>query len=113
MGKLDTGQGNGRAPERLEASYHRGTSAFNRSMILLNEIVEVLVTSHLDILTFRILPPQKPKSHVARHVAIERYLARPSRQTCRQSFTKVMQRNRKQRCIVSQRAPSTIHRRDS
>jgi hypothetical protein len=35
MCKLDTGQGNGRAPERLEASYHRGTSAFDRSMILL------------------------------------------------------------------------------
>ena len=40
MGKFDTGQGNGRAPERLEASHHRSASAFDRSMILLNEIVE-------------------------------------------------------------------------
>src|SRR5260221_9376297 len=88
MGKFDTGQGNGRTPEGLEASDHRGASAFNRSMILLNEIVEVLVTSRLDILPFRILPPQKPKGQVARHVAIERDLARPSRQTRRQSFTK-------------------------
>jgi hypothetical protein len=43
MGKLDTGQGNGRTPERLEASSHRRASAFDRSMILLNEIVEVLI----------------------------------------------------------------------
>jgi hypothetical protein len=35
MGKLDTGQSNGRTPERLEASHHRGASAFDRSMILL------------------------------------------------------------------------------
>ena len=43
MGKLDSGQCNGRTPERLEAS-HRGASAFDRSMILLNEIGEVLAT---------------------------------------------------------------------
>jgi hypothetical protein len=57
MGKFDPCQGDGRTPEGLEASYHRGASAFDRSMILLNEIVEVLVTSHLNILPFRILPP--------------------------------------------------------
>ena len=77
MGKFDAGQGNGRTPERLEASHHRGASAFDRSMILLDEIVEVLVTSHLHELPFRILPPQKPKGQVALQVAIERDLARP------------------------------------
>jgi hypothetical protein len=61
MGELDTGQCNGRTPERLEASHHRGASAFDRSMILLYEIVAVLVASHLNILPLRILPPQKPK----------------------------------------------------
>ena len=61
MGKFDAGQGNDRAPERLEASHHRGASAFDRSMILLNEIVEVLITSRLNILPFRVLAPQKPK----------------------------------------------------
>jgi hypothetical protein len=35
MGKLDAGQRDGRTPERLEAS-HRGASAFDRSMILLD-----------------------------------------------------------------------------
>jgi len=80
MGKFDTGQGNGRTRERLEASHHRGASAFDRSMILLNDIVEVLVTSHLNILPLRILPPQKPKGQVALQVAIERDLPRPPRQ---------------------------------
>jgi hypothetical protein len=61
MGKLDTGQGNGRTPERLKAPNHRGAAAFDRSMILLDEIIEVRVTSHLNILRLRILPPQKPK----------------------------------------------------
>jgi hypothetical protein len=35
MGKLDSGQGNGRTPERLEPP-HRGASAFDCSMILLD-----------------------------------------------------------------------------
>ena len=78
MGKLDTRQGNGRTPERLEAS-HRGTSAFDRSMILFDQIVEVLATPHLNELPLRILPPQKPKGRVTLLVAIERYLARPTR----------------------------------
>ena len=88
MSKFDAGQGNGRTPERLEASHHRGASAFDRSMILLNNIVEVLVTSHLNILPLRILPPQKPKGHVTLQVAIKRDLARPPRQTRRQSLAK-------------------------
>jgi hypothetical protein len=49
LGQFDAGQRNGGTPERLEASHHRGASAFDRSMILLYEIVEVLVTSHLYI----------------------------------------------------------------
>jgi hypothetical protein len=34
-------------------------------MILLDEIVEVLATPHLNILPLRVLPPQKPKGQVA------------------------------------------------
>jgi hypothetical protein len=63
MAKLDSGQRNSRTAERLEAS-HRGASAFDRSMILLNEIVEVLVSPHLNELPLRILAPQKPKGQV-------------------------------------------------
>jgi len=48
-------------------------------MILLNQIVEVLATSHLNKLPLRILPPQKPKDQMALLEPIERNLARPSR----------------------------------
>lgn len=87
MGELDAGQCSGRAPERLEAS-HSGAAAFDRSMILLDQIVEVLTTSHVNVLPPRILPPQIPKGQVALHVAVERDLARPPRQTCRKGFAK-------------------------
>ena len=78
MGKRDAGQCNGRTPEGLEAS-HRSASAFDRSMILLNKVVEVLAASDLDELPLRILPPQIPKGQVALLVAVERYLTRPPR----------------------------------
>ena len=78
MGKLDAGQCNRRTPERLEAS-HGGASAFDRSMILLNEIVEILATPYLNVLPLRVLPPQKPKGQVTLLKATERYLARPPR----------------------------------
>ena len=78
MGKLDTSQRDGRTREGLEAS-HRGASAFDRSVILLDEIIEVSATPHLNELPPRILPPQKPKSQVTLLEAIERYLARPLR----------------------------------
>jgi len=48
-------------------------------MILLNEVVEVLTTPHLNALPLRILPPQMPKGQVTVHEAIERDLARPPR----------------------------------
>ncbi len=83
MGKFDAGQGNGRTPEGLEApSSHCSASAFDRSMILFNDVIEVLITSHLNVLPLRILAPQKPKGHVALQVAIERDLVRPPRQAC-------------------------------
>jgi hypothetical protein len=78
MGKLDAGQGDGRTAERLEAT-HRGAPAFDRPMILLNQIVEVLVTPHLYVLPLRILASQIPKCQVALRVSIECYLARPPR----------------------------------
>jgi hypothetical protein len=49
MGELDAGQCNRRTPEGLEAS-HRGASTFDRPMILLDELVEVLATPHLNVL---------------------------------------------------------------
>jgi hypothetical protein len=68
MGKLDAGQCNGRTPERLKTS-HGGASAFDRSMILFNKIIKVLVPSHLNVLPLRIFSPQKPKGQMALPVA--------------------------------------------
>jgi hypothetical protein len=81
MGKLDAGQCDGRTPEGFEAS-HRCASTFDRSMILLDEIVEVLATPHPNVLPLRIPPPQKAKSQVALLETIERYLARPPWGAC-------------------------------
>jgi hypothetical protein len=39
-------------------------------MILVNEIVEVLATPHLNVLPLRILPPQIPKGEMALFKAI-------------------------------------------
>jgi len=47
MRKLDAGQRNGRCPEELEAS-DRGTPSLDRSMILLDQIVEVLAAPDLN-----------------------------------------------------------------
>jgi len=77
MGELNAGQCNRRTLERFEAS-HRGASAFDRSMILLNEVVEVPATPHTNVLPLGILP-QNPKGHMALLETIERDLARPPR----------------------------------
>jgi hypothetical protein len=78
MGKLDAGQRNRCTPKGLEAS-HGSASTFNRSMILLDEIIEVLATPHPNVFPLRILPPQQPKGQVTLLETIERYLARPPR----------------------------------
>jgi hypothetical protein len=60
MSKLNSAQCERRALDGLQAS-HRGAAAFDRAMILSDEIVEILAAPHLNVLPLRILPPQKPK----------------------------------------------------
>ena len=55
MRQLDSGNGNGGIVERLETG-HRGTAAFDRAMVLLNYIVEVLAAPDLDVQPPRIFP---------------------------------------------------------
>ena len=62
-----------------EEAHSRFRQPFHEAMILFDQIVEVLATPHLNELPLRILPPQKPKGRVTLLVAIERYLARPTR----------------------------------
>jgi hypothetical protein len=49
----------------------------DRAMIQLDDIVEVATASHHHVLPLRVLPSQTPQRSMTRHVAIERYLARP------------------------------------
>ena len=86
MRELDPAQCNRCASERLKAA-HRGASAFDSAMVLLNQVIEVLAAPHLDELPPRVLPPQKPQRQVTLLVTIERYLAWPARQTCRKCLS--------------------------
>jgi hypothetical protein len=75
--QLDSGNGHGRIAERLKAG-HGGTSPFDRAMVLLNNIVEVLSSPYLDVPPLRIFPSKQSQGSMTWHVAIERHLARPS-----------------------------------
>ena len=55
MRQLDSGNGNGGIVERLETG-HRGAAAFDRAMVLLNYVVEVLAAPDLDVQPPRIFP---------------------------------------------------------
>src|SRR3979411_2153616 len=54
-------------------------SAFDRAMILLDDVVEVAATAHDDGLPPRVFLAQQPQRPVARGVAVEVHFARPSR----------------------------------
>jgi hypothetical protein len=54
MGEFNSGQRNGRISKGLKA-HHGGASAFDRTMILLNDIVEIAAAPHLHVLPLRIL----------------------------------------------------------
>ena len=56
--QLDSGNGYGRIAERLKAG-HGGTSPFDRAMVLLNNIVEVLAGSYFDVPPLRIFPSKQ------------------------------------------------------
>jgi hypothetical protein len=62
--------------ERFEAQ-HGSAAAFDRAMILLNDVVEVGTLPDENILPLRILPAQQPQRLMTRGVPVERDLARP------------------------------------
>jgi len=77
MSEFDSRKGDGRIAERLEAG-HRGAAPFDRAMVLLDDIVKVLGGSYLHVHPFWIFPSKQSKGSMARHMAIQRYFARPS-----------------------------------
>jgi Domain of unknown function (DUF3387) len=87
MSQLDSGDRDGRVGEGLEPS-HRRTAALDGSVILLDDVVEVLASPDLDVAPTRVLATQQPQRAPARHVAIERHFARQARSIRRQSLAK-------------------------
>jgi hypothetical protein len=53
MGEFNAGQRNGRVSKGLE-THHGSASAFDRAMVLLNNIVEIAAAPHLHELPLRI-----------------------------------------------------------
>jgi hypothetical protein len=47
MRKLDAREGDGGSSEGLQAE-HRGTATFYRTVILLDDVVEIAIATHLD-----------------------------------------------------------------
>jgi hypothetical protein len=85
MRQLDSGKRDGGISKRLE-THHRGAAALDRTMILLNDVVEVATTPHSYVLPLRILASQEPQRRVTRRVAVECHLARPAWQAASQRF---------------------------
>ncbi len=78
MRQLDAGERYRRVAERLEAQ-HLSAAAFDRAMILLNDVVQVAAVPDENILPPRILPAQKPQRLMTWRVPVKRDLARPPR----------------------------------
>src|SRR5688572_8097023 len=73
--------------EGLEAQHGRA-AAFDRAMILLNDVVEIRTLPDENILPSVILPAQEPQRLMTRRVPVERDLARPPRQAGGQCLAK-------------------------
>ena len=76
--QLDTGDGDGRVLEGLEPR-HRCAAPLDRPMVLLNNVIQVLAGSHLDVALARMLFAQEPQRAPTGHVAIMRHFARYAR----------------------------------
>src|SRR5687768_9549740 len=83
MCQLDPGERYRCIAERFEAQ-HGSAAAFDRAMILLNDVVQVGTAPDENMLPLRILPAQKAQRLMTRRVPVERDLARPPRQRCGQ-----------------------------
>jgi hypothetical protein len=58
MSQLDSGDGDGRIVERLEAG-HRGTAPFDRAMVLLDHILDILAAPYPYFEPLRIFPSKQ------------------------------------------------------
>src|ERR1017187_2807287 len=79
VGQLDAPDCDRRVRKRLEAG-HRRAAPLDRSVVLLDDVVQVLVGPHLHVPPARMLAAQKPERAMAWHVAVQRHLARYARE---------------------------------
>src|ERR1022692_217800 len=87
MGQLNTSDRDGRVLERFESG-HRRTAPLDGSMILLDEVVEILAGAHFDVTPARMLSAQQPQRTTARHMTVERHFARHARSVGRERLAK-------------------------
>src|SRR4051812_43104465 len=64
VGQLHAGDRHSSRIERLQ-SVHGRASSFDRAMILLNDVVEVLAGAHLDVSPQHVLAPKQPQCSAA------------------------------------------------
>ena len=73
MRQFDASNCDGRVRERFEPS-HRRTASLDRPMILLNDVVEILASPHVQVPPTGVLTPQQPQRATSRDVTVERHL---------------------------------------
>ena len=95
--------------ERFEAQ-HGSAAAFDRTMILLNDVVDVRTLPDENILPLRIFPAQEPQRLMTRRVPVERGLARPPRQRCGQCLAEGCLCRRDASIAAAQTYRATIQR---
>src|SRR5450631_3654354 len=87
MCQLNSGNGNGRIRERFEPG-HRRAASLDGAVVLLDEVVEVLVCTHLHVPPARMLASQQPQCAPTRHMTVERHFSRDTRQVRRECLAK-------------------------
>jgi hypothetical protein len=85
MGEFDPGDRRRGIGECLETS-HRGASAFDCAMVLLDDVVQAAVGSSPDVAPAAMLAPKQPQRATTRDMTIECDLPRHAWSDCAERF---------------------------
>jgi hypothetical protein len=77
VGEFDAGDRDGGIGERLEAC-HRCASPLDRTMVLLDEVVEVTICANRYVAPTRMLASKQPQRATVRDMTVQRNLPRNS-----------------------------------
>ena len=81
VGKLQAGNRCGCAAEGLK-TFHGSTLRFDRTMVLVNDVVEIFTTAHLYMLPVDVFFSKQTQRAVTGDMAIKRYFFRQSPSMC-------------------------------